>query len=61
MAVPRNRMSNARKNSKRAHHAKKPKSMSKCSNCDSPKLPHVLCQACGSYNNRMVVSKEAAQ
>lgn len=47
MAVPRNRMSNARKNSKRAHHAKKPKSYSKCSNCGSPQLPHRACIACG--------------
>ncbi len=61
MAVPRNRMSNARKNSKRAHHAKKPKSISKCSNCDSPKLPHVLCQSCGAYGGRIVVSHEAKE
>jgi large subunit ribosomal protein L32 len=59
MAVPRNRHSNARKNSKRAHHAKKPKSTSLCSNCGASKLPHVLCNACGSYNGRTVVTKEA--
>jgi large subunit ribosomal protein L32 len=59
MAVPRNRHSNARKNSKRAHHAKKPKQMASCSTCKSPKLPHVICPACGSYNGRAVVSKEA--
>lgn len=46
MAVPRNRMSNARKNSKRAHHAKKKKSLSVCSNCNAPKLPHFLCTSC---------------
>lgn len=57
MAVPRNRMSNARKNSKRAHHAKKPKSMSECPNCNSPKLPHVLCPSCGAYNGRIVVQQ----
>ncbi len=57
MAVPRNRMSNARKNSKRAHHAKKPKSMSTCPNCSNPKLPHVLCPSCGAYNMRIVVQQ----
>lgn len=46
MAVPRNRMSNARKNSKRAHHAKKPKSLSVCQTCNSPQLPHFACQVC---------------
>jgi large subunit ribosomal protein L32 len=49
MAVPRNRMSNARKNSKRAHHAKSPKSLTSCTYCQSPKLPHVSCQACDGY------------
>lgn len=56
MAVPRNRLSNARKNSKRAHHAKKPKSIGTCSTCNNPKLPHVICQSCGSYNGRSIVS-----
>lgn len=58
MAVPRNRMSNARKNSKRAHHAKTPKSMSTCSNCSTPKIPHVICPSCGAYDGRIVISKK---
>lgn len=58
MAVPRNRMSNARKNSKRAHHAKKPKTMSSCSNCNATKLPHCICQACGAYGDRIVIKQE---
>lgn len=52
MAVPRNRTSNARKNSRRSHHAKRPKLLAKCSNCDSPKLPHVLCPSCQHYSGR---------
>lgn len=56
MAVPRNRHSNARKNSKRAHHAKKPKSTSLCSNCAHPRLPHTICIGCGSYGNRTVIA-----
>jgi len=51
MAVPRNRHSNARKNSRRAHHAKKPKVTLTCSNCNQPKLPHVICGSCGAYGN----------
>ncbi|MCE5319141.1 MAG: 50S ribosomal protein L32 [Parachlamydia sp.] len=58
MAVPRNRHSNARKNSKRSHHAKKPKQISKCGNCGSPRLPHTLCQSCGAYGNRIMVEAE---
>jgi large subunit ribosomal protein L32 len=56
MAVPRNRMSNARKNSKRAHHAKKPRVVTACPNCASPRLPHTICQGCGSYGSRTVLN-----
>lgn len=58
MAVPRNRLSNARKNSKRSHHAKKPKNATACSNCGALKLPHVICISCGAYNSRVVVNKK---
>lgn len=59
MAVPRNRLSNARKNSKRAHHAKKPKLILKCANCGSPRLPHCSCQACDTYAGRSLAKKES--
>lgn len=59
MAVPRNRLSNARKNSKRAHHAKVPKNFAKCSHCGSPRLPHTICGACGAYGDRIVIAKES--
>ncbi|MEM7174844.1 MAG: 50S ribosomal protein L32 [Chlamydiota bacterium] len=49
MAVPRNRHSNARKNSKRAHHAKEPKHVTHCSNCGKEKLSHRMCPFCGFY------------
>jgi large subunit ribosomal protein L32 len=58
MAVPRNRMSNARKNSKRAHHAKQPKQSTPCSNCGAARLSHRLCPSCGYYNNRSIVKTE---
>jgi len=58
MAVPRNRMSNARKNSKRAHHAKKPKIATPCSNCGSSRLPHRICSSCGHYAGRAIFKQE---
>lgn len=58
MAVPRNRMSNARKNSKRAHHAKKPKNAAPCSNCGTMRLSHRLCPSCGQYAGRSFVKQE---
>jgi large subunit ribosomal protein L32 len=61
MAVPRNRTSNARKNSKRAHHAKKPKSASGCSHCGAARLPHRVCSSCGYYDGRAVTKIEEAK
>lgn len=61
MAVPRNRTSNARKNSRRSHHAKKAKATSVCTNCGVSKLPHTICDACGTYNNKIVISKAVAE
>jgi large subunit ribosomal protein L32 len=58
MAVPRNRMSNARKNSKRAHHAKQPKNATACTQCGSARLSHRICPSCGNYNNRSVIKTE---
>ena len=58
MAVPRNRVSNARKNSRRAHHAKSPKQGTKCASCGVKKLPHVICPACGAYAGRSIVEKK---
>jgi large subunit ribosomal protein L32 len=60
MAVPRNRMSNARKNSRRAHHAKKPVNTNRCPNCNSLRIPHVACQGCGVYAGRPVVKVDVS-
>lgn len=60
MAVPRNRLSNARKNSKRAHHAKTPKQATTCTVCGHPRLPHRICSGCGSYAGRTVVDNQSA-
>lgn len=58
MAVPRNRHSNARKNSKRAHHAKKPTKLYSCKNCGNYCLAHRLCPHCGYYKGELRVGKE---
>ncbi|MGR3973050.1 MAG: 50S ribosomal protein L32 [Candidatus Rhabdochlamydia sp.] len=58
MAVPRNRLSNARKNSRRAHHAKTPKNVIQCGNCNEVRIPHRVCKHCGHYDGKAVI-KEA--
>lgn len=57
MAVPRNRHSNARKNSRQAHDALNPKQLTVCSNCGGHKLPHFVCSSCGTYGGQQVLSK----
>ncbi|MEG0036743.1 MAG: 50S ribosomal protein L32 [Victivallaceae bacterium] len=52
MAVPRNRLSNARKNIRRSHHAKKAKIVVVCSNCNHAFLPHRVCASCGFYDGK---------
>ena len=59
MAVPRNRTSNARKNSRRSHHAKKPTSPSSCKNCGVAKISHVVCSSCGYYGGRLILAPKA--
>ncbi|MBU6383630.1 MAG: 50S ribosomal protein L32 [Verrucomicrobia bacterium] len=56
MAVPRNRTSNAKKNSRRSHHAKKPKNFSNCPNCGKARLPHRICPSCGQYKGQAFVA-----
>lgn len=55
MAVPRNRTSNARKNSRRAHHAKKARQFAKCSNCGKAMMSHRMCPHCGYYDGAPVI------
>jgi large subunit ribosomal protein L32 len=54
MAVPRNRHSNARKNTRRAHHALKGTQLNTCSNCGAMCLPHRMCGSCGFYKGRAI-------
>ncbi len=56
MAVPRNRLSNSRKNLRRSHHARQTQSLNACSNCGKSRSPHRICGVCGYYGNRPVVA-----
>lgn len=58
MAVPRNRLSNARKNSKRAHHAKVKKLLLMCE-CGKPRLTHRRCGECGAYAGKASTSDQS--
>ena len=59
MAVPKKKMSTARRDSRRANHDKVTlKSLGSCSRCGEPRMPHRACPKCGFYKDRIVVAPE---
>ena len=60
MAVPKRKLSSARKNKRRSNVWKlQLPALTRCSECGSYKAPHRVCSHCGFYNNRKVVDKGA--
>ncbi len=57
MAVPKRKVSKTRKRKRRTHWKAETPSLSRCSQCHQPKLPHTVCQNCGYYGGREVVTQ----
>lgn len=55
MAVPKRRVSKTRRDKRRTHDNLTPVTVSTCSRCKSPVLPHRACKACGYYNGNKVM------
>lgn len=59
MAVPKGKLSSARKNKRRSQVWKlQAPALARCPQCGEYKAPHRVCGNCGYYNGRLVVSKE---
>jgi large subunit ribosomal protein L32 len=59
MALPKKRHSRSRRDKRRTHDRLKEQSLSLCSQCSEPKLPHRACLSCGTYRGReVIVTKE---
>ena len=56
MANPKRRHSNTRTRLRRAHDFLKVKSLSKCSHCGAPTVPHRVCPLCGFYRGKQVIT-----
>lgn len=56
MAVPKKKVSQSRRNMRRAHEALKGSTYAECPNCGELKRPHHVCGACGFYDGREVVA-----
>jgi large subunit ribosomal protein L32 len=56
MAVPRKKVTRARRGQRRSHLALVAQNMTECSNCGELKRSHHVCGACGHYDGREVVA-----
>lgn len=60
MAVPKKKTSKSRRNMRRSHDALVPAIVGECKECGEMKRPHHVCPACGHYDGREVIVKDAA-
>lgn len=53
MAVPKRKVSKARRDKRRSSHWKlETPGLATCPKCGEPRLPHRMCKACLTYNGR---------
>ena len=61
MAVPKGKVSKARKNARRSAHWKlSMPGIVKCPHCQQMKLAHRVCKHCGYYDGKEIVKAEEA-
>ena len=53
--LPKKKHSRKRKGGRNAHNGIRPGPISRCPQCQSPRLPHRVCPDCGLYNGRDVL------
>lgn len=58
MAVPKRKMSKARRDKRRTHDVLKAPGLVECPNCHELRQPHRVCPHCGHYRGREVVAVE---
>jgi large subunit ribosomal protein L32 len=55
---PKRKVSQGRRDRRRAHHAIKPRNLVQCNNCGEMRLPHTVCPNCGHYKGREIINIE---
>ncbi len=59
MAVPKGKVSKARRDSRRANWKLTMPGIVECPQCHQMKLSHRVCKHCGTYNGRQVIEMNA--
>ena len=60
MAVPRKKVSRSKRDMRRAHDRLATVNLVECSNCGEHKRPHHVCDICGHYNGREVITENTS-
>lgn len=55
MSVPKQRHTSSRRDRRRSHHSSPKITLSRCSHCGDPALPHTVCANCGYYRGHQVI------
>jgi large subunit ribosomal protein L32 len=55
VAVPKRRTSRANTHARRSQWKAAVPTLVDCPRCRQPKLPHIACSVCGTYNGRQVL------
>ncbi|MEN6445825.1 MAG: 50S ribosomal protein L32 [Candidatus Cloacimonas sp.] len=56
MAVPKRRTSKSRRDKRRTHDALTPPQFSTCGKCGEPVRSHHICEKCGTYNGKKILT-----
>ncbi len=56
MAVPKQKISKARKGKRKSHLALRRPTLIKCNNCAATMKPHTICVNCGHYRRRVIIN-----
>jgi large subunit ribosomal protein L32 len=54
-ALPKRKLSKQRKGKRRSHLALKEPTITKCPECGKMKIPHLVCENCGTYKGVQVI------
>ena len=57
MAVPKSKITKSKRGMRRAHDSLSYSSVNECGNCGELKRPHHVCNSCGYYGSKEIVSK----